>query len=290
MHPTLFTIGNRAISSYTVLLDLGLILGLVLAYLEAKRLLHNGDLALDAGLWAIVGGIVGGRLGFVLANWEVFRETPLRALYVWEGGLAFHGAFVGGLLALTLVAWLQGRARAPHATWPYLLQMLDVLTPGIAVGLAFGWLGCLLYGSAYGVVGEGFGYAVLPDVTGLEAPRFATQVFGLIQSLAVLVLVLALRGRWPFRGAAFTLFGLLYFAGQFFLENYRGDETLYLFGWRLPQLLNLALALLLATGLLILWWQNRGSADLEAAAEEMELEAEPLETEVEPQAADDGVE
>lgn len=62
MYPTLFTIGQLNIPTYTVLLDLGLILGLVLTYFEGKRILKRGEVALDLGLWAVIGGILGGRM------------------------------------------------------------------------------------------------------------------------------------------------------------------------------------------------------------------------------------
>jgi prolipoprotein diacylglyceryltransferase len=60
MYPTLFTIGRFSIPSYTVLLDLGIILGLVLTYFEGRRLLKNSEIALDLGLWTVIGGILGG--------------------------------------------------------------------------------------------------------------------------------------------------------------------------------------------------------------------------------------
>lgn len=280
MLPTLFTLGRFAVPSYTVLLDLGLILGLVLAYFEGKRVLADGTLALDAGLWAIVGGILGGRLGFVLANWTVFREDPIRALKVWEGGLAFHAAFLGGLLAFGLIAYLQSRGRE-EGSWSWTLRLADVLTPSLALGLTFGWLGCLLSGSAYGAISDGFGTAILPDVTGVEAPRYATQALSAGLAVVLLVLVWLLRKRWPFYGAAFLMFNLLYFAGQFFIEYLRGDETLYLAGWRLPHLLDLILALLAGAGLLVLWWRYRNSPLLAEPLLEDEPEPEPAGEEIE---------
>ena len=63
MYPTLFTIGKMSIPTYTVLLDLGLILGLVITYFEGKRKLGSAEMALDLGLWTVIGGIVGGVLG-----------------------------------------------------------------------------------------------------------------------------------------------------------------------------------------------------------------------------------
>lgn len=268
MHPTLFTIGDWSVPTYTVLLDLGLILGLVLAYFEGRRLLRSGETGLDLGLWAIIGGVIGGRVAFVLANWGAFQEEPIRALRLWEGGLSFHGGVLGGLLVLLIFALLRDR-RLPSRQSSF-WQCADALTPGIAVGIAFGWAACLMGGCAYGAVGEGFGYAVLPDLYGIAAPRFVTQAVALGFSLLLLLGIWLLRGHWPFPGASFLMYGLIYFAGMFFLEFTRGDEAIYLGALRLAQVLNLALVLAAAAGLLFLWWRSDGEvpAGVEVPVEE----------------------
>lgn len=255
MHPTLFTIGNVNVATYTVLLDLGLVLGLVVTYFEGRRRMGSGEIALDLGLWVIIGGVVGGRIAYVLANWTAFQEDLLRSVRIWEGGLSVHGAFLGGLAVMVLFAWLQARSSqvpAGDLFW----QLADVLTPGLAVGVAFGWAACLMGGCAYGALGEGWGYAVLPDLYGVQASRFATQALGLAYALVLLLGFWLLRGRWPFSGAEFLMYLLLYFAGQFFLEFTRGDEALYLAAWRLPQVLDVILVVVSAIGLVALWRQN----------------------------------
>jgi len=264
MHPTLFTIGKLNIATYTVLLDLGLVLGLVLTYFEGKRWLDDGTTALDLGLWTIIGGIVGGRVGYVLVNWSVFGEDWLRALRIWEGGLSFHGAFLGGLAVMGFFALLKRDSEKPVSFW----ELGDVLTPGLAMCIAFGWAACLMGGCAYGVLGQGFGYALLPDLYGVEASRFASQAFGLGFALLLFVGIWLLRGHWPFSGASFLMYCLLYFAGQFFLEFPRGDEAVYLGVWRLTQVLDLALALAAAVGLVALWWraQNQDTHESESTA------------------------
>ena len=259
MHPTLITIGKWNVPTYTVLLDLGLILGLVLTYFEGKRLLGSGETALDVGLWAVVGGLLGGRAAFVLANWSVFSEDWGRAIRIWEGGLSFHGAFLGGLLALAIFAWVHRRGESPLTFW----ELGDVVTPGLALGLTFGWAACLMGGCAYGMVGEGFGHLVLPDMFGVQAPRFATQVVGLAYAGVLFVGFWLLRKRWPYPGAAFLMFVLLYFAGMFFLEFTRGDEVVFLGPWRLTQVVDIILVLAAAVGLMVAhttvgWGQARG--------------------------------
>jgi phosphatidylglycerol:prolipoprotein diacylglycerol transferase len=267
MYPTLFTIGSLNIPTYTVLLDLGLILGLLLTYYEGRRQLDRGTLALDFGLWIVIGGILGGRIGYVLANWSAFSEDWASVIRIWEGGLCFHGAVLGGLLVMILFAFLQRRDEKPVSFW----QLADVLTPGLALGIAFGWAACLLGGCAYGILGEGIGYAILPDLYGVEASRFATQAVGLGYSLLLFLGVWLMRLRWPFAGASFLLYALLYFAGQFFLEFTRGDEAIYVGPWRLAQVLNLVLALASGVGLLMLWWRWRtGGEEQEELIEEVE--------------------
>jgi phosphatidylglycerol:prolipoprotein diacylglycerol transferase len=251
MYPTLFTIGKLTVPTYTVLLDVGLILGLVLTYFEGKRVLHSGERALDLGLWTVIGGIVGGRVGYVVANWSVFGQEPGRMIRIWEGGLSFHGAFLGGLAVLGIFGLLQRRQEDGASFW----TLGDVVTPGLGLGLTFGWAACLMGGCAYGALGEGFGYAILPDLFGVEAPRFATQAFGLALALVLFVVFWLMRKRWIFAGASFLLFTSLYFTGQFFLEFTRGDEAIYVGPWRLAQVLDMALALASAAGVLVLWWQ-----------------------------------
>jgi phosphatidylglycerol:prolipoprotein diacylglycerol transferase len=256
MYPTLLTLGRWNIPTYTVLLDLGLILGLVLTYFEGKRLLGRGELGLDLGLWAIIGGILGGRIAFVIANWSSFAEDWSRAFQIWQGGLSFHGALLGGLAVMGILAWLHRHDDVPITFW----ALGDVATPGLALGIAFGWAACLAGGCAYGVVGEGPGYALLPDLYGVEAPRFATQAVGLAYSLVLFLGVWLLRTQWPFSGAAFLTYGLLYFGGMFFLEFTRADEAIYVGPWRLAQVVDLALAMAAAVALLALWWRaNRAT-------------------------------
>jgi phosphatidylglycerol:prolipoprotein diacylglycerol transferase len=256
MYPTLFTIGNRSISTYTVLLDLGLILGLVLAYREGQRLYRAGGRVFDLSLWSIVGGIVGGRIGYVLVSWGAFAEDWVRALYLWEGGLSFHGAFLGGILVMGLFSAFLSRAGEPLSFG----ALADAVTPGLALGIAFGWAACLMGGCAYGAVGEGWGYLLLPDIYGIEAYRFATQAVGLGFALLLFVGVWLLRGRWPFEGAGFLMYALLYFAGHFFLEFRRGDEAIYLGPWRLAQVFDVVLVLAAAGSLLLLWRRARLAA------------------------------
>ena len=243
MHPILFRFGSIIIYTYTILLDVGLVCGLVLACLEGKRRGIAPERIVDAALWAVVAGIAGGRVGYVLANQEYFAENVREAFYVWEGGLAFQGAFLAGFLALFLYS-------AYHRL-PF-LALADTAAMGLALAQVFGWLGCLMSGCAYGLESHGATSILarlslyLPDIYGISAPRFATQPLASALSLSIFILLWATRRRWPFDycGFAFTLYLLLYTGGQFLLEFTRGDEAIYWGPWRVSQWIYLAEAAL----------------------------------------------
>ena len=265
MHPILFRFGSTIIYTYTILLDVGLVCGLVVACLEGKRRGITSERIADAAFWALVAGIAGGRIGYVLANQEYFVENFREAFYIWEGGLAFQGAFLAGLLALFLYS-------AYHKL-PF-LALADTAALGLALGQVFGWLGCLMSGCAYGLESHGATSILahlslyLPDIYGINAPRFATQPLASALSLVIFTLLWTTRRRWPFDyaqgrpfdpsvelrassaqegplpGFAFTLYLLLYAGGQFLLEFTRGDEAVYWGPWRISQWIYLAEAAL----------------------------------------------
>jgi prolipoprotein diacylglyceryltransferase len=208
-----------------------------------------------------------------MANQEYFAENFREAFYVWEGGLAFHGAFLAGLLALFLYS-------AYHKL-PF-LALADTAALGLALGQVFGWLGCLMSGCAYGLESHEATFILarlsldLPDIYGVSAPRFATQPLASALSLAIFFLLWATRHRRPFDpssglrtslaqdrpfdgvysersrtaqdkpfpGFAFALYLLLYAGGQFLVEFTRGDEAIYWGLWRASQWIYLAEAAL----------------------------------------------
>jgi phosphatidylglycerol:prolipoprotein diacylglycerol transferase len=260
MHPILFRFGSTIIYTYTILLDVGLVCGLLVACLEGKRRGIATERFVDAALWAVVAGIVGGRIGYVLANQEYFAENFREAFYIWEGGLAFQGAFLAGLLALFLYS--------AYRKLPF-LALADTAALGLALGQVFGWLGCLMSGCAYGLESHGATSIVahlsldLPDIYGIHAPRFATQPLASALSLAIFILLWATRRRWPFdySGFAFTLYLLLYAGGQFLLEFTRGDGAVYWAPWRVSQWIYLTEAALALVSLAYLLRKSKSSGN-----------------------------
>jgi len=222
------------------MVDIGLLGGAVVACLAARRRGLNPVRALDASLAAALGGLIGGRAVYVAAHWVYYGDHVRRALRPWDGGLAWHGGLVGGLVAV--VAYCTIRRAS-------LRLVLDVLAPGAAVLAVCGWLGCLLDGCVYGLEtysGQGLLWALsleLPDLHGIQAPRVAVQLLGAGWSGVVLVAVVVAGRRMRFEGLVFPLWLALYTVGSFGLGFLRADETPVIAGWRAGQVADLTLAL-----------------------------------------------
>ncbi len=246
MYPILFHLGSFAVTGYAALVGVGLICSVVIACLAARRRGLKAVQALDASLAVALGGLIGARAVYVAANWAYYGDRLRRALRPWDGGLAWHGALVGGLIALLVYC-------AIRRTSPKL--MLDLLTPGVALLTICVWLGCLLNGCAYGLEtypGQGLPWALsleLPDLYGIWAPRVALQLLGAAWGGVVLIAIVVARRRARFEGLGFPLWLTLYSLGSFGLGFLRAGETPSISGWRVGQVADIALTL---SGFLVL--------------------------------------
>jgi phosphatidylglycerol:prolipoprotein diacylglycerol transferase len=223
MGPTVLHFGQLTISSYAVLASLGIVLGLLVTYLECRWRGADVVSTMDAALWALVGGIVGGRITYVAIYWPYFSSHPREIVSLSQGGLAFQGAFLSGVLGLLAYALWNRRS-----FW----ELADIVAPGLALGQAVGWIGCLLNGCGYGLVTRGFLAYDLRDIYGIMAFRYPTQALMSSLNLAIFLVLLIVARTRARQHMAPGVLGVLYLAlnsaGLFFLEFLRADETLYL--------------------------------------------------------------
>ena len=248
MHPILLQIGWYSLSTYTALIGLGVAVGLGALYWRAPA--GRKTRWLDAGLAALVGGLIGARLVYVAVNLDYYFPHLGEVMQVWQGGLAWPGAVLGALAGGWIYARRSGERLGP---------MLDALALPIVVLSALGWGGCLAAGCAYGFEAApgqlpAWLTSFAPDLFGLVAPRFATQAIGIAASLAALAAVAGTAGqrnrRWP--AGAYGLYALSLAALIMFALSFtRGDPAPRVSGYRLD-LVGSALVLLAATGLWVL--------------------------------------
>lgn len=193
--------------------------------------------------WAIVGVIVGGRLGYVLFYEPAyFLQHPHEVLFVWNGGMSSHGGFIG----VSLTLWYALRKRGVP-----LLAFMDVAVVPIAVGLALGRLGNFINWELYGTVTDVPWAMEIPGVEGLRHPTF---FYAMIKDLWIAaVCLVVLRSQKTKEGTVLALFLFMYGVLRFVVEFYRVQAHALtdfgLFELTRGQLLSLPIVLV---GLLIL--------------------------------------
>lgn len=239
--------GSSTLQAFNLLLILAITMSLG-ASLYARRGMRAA--LADVYLGILVGAIIGARAGHILLNAAYFADHWAETLRVNAGGLDWHGAVIGGLIGLLLAA------RRCRVDYRLILADLALALPLLA---GFTWWGCLYANCGYGAEVDTLArypallVAELPDVYGLPAPRYNTQLMGMVIAALLLLWVLIMRRRagpnkahfWP----ALALLSLAMFAIGFL----RADYATIIIGLRADQWLDL---LILALAL----WQGIGSA------------------------------
>jgi phosphatidylglycerol:prolipoprotein diacylglycerol transferase len=202
---------------------------------------------LDAGLFAAAGALLGGRLAFGFGNWAYFQNHVGEMFRLWEGGYAWPGAAVGGLIGLILFSWLTREPITP---------ILDELAlPALALS-ALGWMGCAAAGCATGldVPPGALPFAVnWPDLYGVVLPRWPSQIIGFGLSLIAFSYLFTQQSRqWP-RGFRFALALTLVAVVGLAVSFVRGDDMPLVSGWRLDVVANAVMTVLGLVGLVIAW-------------------------------------
>jgi phosphatidylglycerol:prolipoprotein diacylglycerol transferase len=225
--PIAFSLGPIAVRWYA----LAYILGLLLAVWYAKRIVCNEGLwpggkpsatveqIDDLLLWATLGVVLGGRLGYVLFyNPAYFAANPTAIFQVWSGGMSFHGGFLGVVVA----CFLFGRKHGIR-----LDQLLDLAAAGVPIGLGLGRLTNFINGELYGRTTDVPWGMVFPG--GGADPRHPSQLYE--AALEGLVLFLAVRMAthyWrvlPRPGEISGVFAMVYGASRFVVEFAREPDA-----------------------------------------------------------------
>ncbi|HFC8466166.1 TPA: prolipoprotein diacylglyceryl transferase [Neisseria subflava] len=146
--PVLISIGPFAIRWYA----LSYIVGFILFTILGRRRIAQGNSVFtkemldDFLTWGILGVILGGRIGYVLFyKFSDYLANPLDIFKVWEGGMSFHGGFLGVVVAM----WLFGRKHNIS-----ILKLMDTVAPLVPLGLASGRIGNFINGELWGRVTE----------------------------------------------------------------------------------------------------------------------------------------
>ena len=200
--------------------------GIVLGWLYARALIKNerlwggpAPISLpqmdDFILWVTLGIIVGGRSGYVLFyNLPFFIQNPAAIFKLWEGGMSFHGGFLGCVVA---VMWFARRNGIP------ILSLGDVVTAVGPIGLFLGRLANFINSELWGRVTDASWGVIFPN--GGPLPRHPSQLYEaflegivLFTVLAVMIRMGALKRPGLILGSFITIYALARIAGELFRE------------------------------------------------------------------------
>lgn len=227
MHPILLQlpeawplVGGFKIHSYGLMIALGFLVGMMIIKKESRRLNLDVDRMMDIFFYALVAGLIGARILYVVHSVNDFWADPLVIFRVWEGGLVFQGGVIGAALVMIYLC--------RHYKIKF-LAVADVFIVGLTVGHALGRIGCFFAGCCHGVQCDpGFLFAVtFPAVADSAAPPgiplYPTQLFEAFGEIVLFFILWGFRKHKKFDGAVFFLYLILYSILRSSLELIRGD-------------------------------------------------------------------
>jgi len=198
----------------------------------------------DLILYAAVGVLVGGRVGYMLFyNFDVFLSNPLSILKIWEGGMSFHGGLLGVVISFCLFARKINKS---------FFEIMDFILPMVPIGLAAGRIGNFINGELWGRVTDVPWAMIYPHVD--NQPRHPSELYEFVLEGLVLFAILWFFSAKPRpRMAVSGLFSLLYGTFRFTCEFFRQPDPqlgFIAFGW-LTQGQLLSLPMIIIGGLLL---------------------------------------
>ena len=257
--PVAVAIGPFVVRWYALAYIAGLLIGwrycLVLAD-RPPRLIERRDID-DFLVWATLGVVLGGRIGYVLFYQPgYYLQHPIEALYLWHGGMSFHG----GALGVTLAIVLFRRARRLPV-----LAFSDVVAEAIPIGLFFGRIANFINGELFGRETDVPWAMAFPN--GGPVPRHPSQLYeavceGLL--LFLLLLIAEHRGARRRPGIVTGLFLVGYAVARMSGELFRQPDAqlgFLVLGTTMGQLLSIPV---LIAGILLIWWARRQPASTAA--------------------------
>ncbi len=270
--PVLVEWGPIVIRWYGLLIASAVLIGATLSQSLATRRRIDPDLLSDLAVWLVIAAIPSARLYYVLFQWQDYAQQPQKIIAIWEGGIAIHGAILGGVVAALIFAKLKR-----VSFW----QLADLVAPSLILGQAIGRWGNFFNSEAFGAptdlpwklfipryVVEG-GRQIARRPPGFENveyyhPTFLYEslwnfiVFGLLMTL----FFGDLRGKPRLKvGTLFLVYLVSYSLGRVWIEGLRTD-SLMVGSLRTAQIVSLLGIAIGAIGLVWLYGLRRSLPDV----------------------------
>ncbi|MFX3623330.1 MAG: prolipoprotein diacylglyceryl transferase [Ectobacillus sp.] len=232
-------LGPITVYWYGIIIGIGVMLGLLLAIREGKRLGVASNTFADLVLYALPISIITARIYYVSFEWDYYKNHPAETIAIWNGGIAIHGALIGAVLTAVIFARKQ-----KLSFW----KLADITAPSLILGQAIGRWGNFMNQEAHG------GPVSRSFLESLRLPDFIinqmyikgtyyhpTFLYESAWNMIGFVMLLALRKANLKRGELFLSYLIWYSIGRFFIEGLRTDSLMLTSSLRIAQIMSLAL-------------------------------------------------
>ncbi len=261
--PILFEVGPFTVRWYGLLIATAVLLGVILSQYLAKRRNFNPELLSDLVIWLVIAAIPSARLYYVLFQWQEYAGNPGDIIAIWRGGIAIHGAIIGGLIAAVIFTKLK-----KVSFW----QMTDLVAPSLILGQAIGRWGNFFNSEAFGAPTDLPWKLYIPPANRPPAlasfdyfhPTFLYESLWNVMVFALLITLFfkGLPGKRQLKtGTIFLVYLVAYSLGRLWIEGLRTD-SLMLGPLRVAQIISLVEILLGVLGLVWLYYLKRPLPDV----------------------------
>lgn len=250
MDPALLQAGPFEIRYYGLIYALGFIMAyFMMAHFAKKKYIDIGrDDVSNLMTYVILGGLIGARLFYIaIYNFGYYAAHPAEMLYVWMGGLSFHGGLVGAFIGGCLF-WRKRK----FDFW----NVADMAMVPLALGLAFGRIGNFINGELYGRLTSLPWGVKFKDAEGFRHP---SQLYESIKNFTIFTALWLLKDRKMPKGFMFFTFIMMYGALRFLIEFTRQPDSQIGFvalNLSMGQLLNIPM-IIIGTIMLVRIWKKK---------------------------------
>lgn len=261
--PILVKLGPLTIRWYGLLIASAVLIGVSLSQYLAKRRNVDPNAIADLAIWLVIGAIPCARLYYVLFEWEQYAQRPEDIIAIWKGGIAIHGAILGGLVATIIFARMQ-----KLSVW----LLADLVVPSLILGQAIGRWGNFFNSEAFGSPTNLPWKLYIPPQQ--RPPAYInyqyfhpTFLYESLWNVLIFVILITLFFRDLKRkphlkvGTLALIYLVGYSAGRIWIEGLRTD-SLMVGPLRIAQIVSLVSIILGLAGLAWLYWFRRPLPDV----------------------------